>query len=241
LFDIETAPNCAYVWGWYEQNVIDVKKDWYVLSFAFKWLGEKKTKVYALPDYPGYERDRENDKALLQDLWTVFDQADVLIGHNSIGFDQKKAAARFVAHGMDPPSPYQSCDTLKIARKHFAFSSNKLTDLGRYLGVGRKTPHTGAKLWFDCMRGDPKAWALMRKYNIRDVELLEEIYLKLRPWATTHPNLTFMTRQLSACGTCQSPNTQHRGWNYSRTGKRRRIQCQDCGAWSATGNLVREK
>jgi hypothetical protein len=34
---LETAPNLGYVWGKWEQNVIDFKKSWYVLSFAVLW------------------------------------------------------------------------------------------------------------------------------------------------------------------------------------------------------------
>jgi hypothetical protein len=41
LYDIETFPNEAYVWGKYDQNVIAFKKEWEMASFAYKWLGEK--------------------------------------------------------------------------------------------------------------------------------------------------------------------------------------------------------
>ena len=36
LIDIETAPNLGYIWGKYEQNVIDYKTEWYLLSFCAK-------------------------------------------------------------------------------------------------------------------------------------------------------------------------------------------------------------
>jgi DNA polymerase elongation subunit (family B) len=225
----------------WEQNVIEVVQDWYMLSFSAKELGSKKTTVRTLADYPGFKRDHKNDKALVQDLWRVLDEADVVIAHNGNAFDLKKAAARFIYHGLKPPSPSKKIDTLKIARSIAKFSSNKLDDLGRDLGVGRKLKHPGKKLWIDCVNGVESAFRLMGRYNRQDVELLERVFLKLRPYATNLPNLTFYTRQHDACPSCQSPNTTHRGWNYSRTGKRRRIQCQDCGAWSATGNLVREK
>ena len=41
LFDIETMANEGYVWGIWEQNVIAIKRPWYMLSFAYKWLGDK--------------------------------------------------------------------------------------------------------------------------------------------------------------------------------------------------------
>lgn len=239
LFDIETAPNLSWVWGWYEQNVIDVECPWYILSFAYKFLGEDETYVHALCDYPGYKKDRENDLSLCQDLWKVFDEADVLIGHNSDAFDIKKANARFVAHGFKPPSPYKSVDTLKLAKRNFKFDSNKLGNLGDFLGLGGKVPHTGFSLWRGCMDGDPKAWATMKDYNARDVELLEKVYEQLRPWAVNHPDLSvFHEGPDHICPSCQSTKVQRRGMYVARTRKYQRYACTDCGAWSK-GELVK--
>lgn len=237
LFDTENAPNLGYVWGKWEQNVIDFRQNWYFLSFAYRWLGEKKTTVCALPDYPRYDAAKECDKALVKDLWRVLDEADICVAHNGDRFDLRKANARFVVHGLPPPSPHKSVDTLKLARKHFQFDSNKLDDLGQYLGVGRKLPNTGKHLWFGCMQGDPKAWGVMRRYNAQDVELLERIYLKLRPWASNHPNLSFYTG--CGCPVCQSKRLEKSGWNYARTGKRQRMLCLGCGHRFSTGGLIR--
>jgi uncharacterized protein YprB with RNaseH-like and TPR domain len=147
FIDIETAPSLGWVWGKWEQNVIDFKRDWYMLSYAVKWVGSKKVETRGLIDYPSYKKDMENDKQLVEDLWNVFNEADILIGHNGDAFDIRKANSRFLTHGLMPPAPYKTVDTLKIARRAFKFDSNKLDDLGRYLGLGRKLPHTGFNLW----------------------------------------------------------------------------------------------
>src|ERR1019366_3081154 len=119
--------------------------------FAVKWSHEKQVRTYALPDYPGYKRDKESDKALVKELWRMMNDADIIIAHNGDGFDIKKSNARFIIHGLLPPATYKTIDTLKIARRHFKFGSNKLNDLGVTLGLGKKLPHTGAHLWFGCM------------------------------------------------------------------------------------------
>lgn len=238
FFDCENAPNLGYVWGKWEQNVIAYEKNWYFLSFAYKWQGSRAIQCVALPDFPAFDKNKENDRYLVERLWAILDEADVVIAHNGDRFDLRKANARFVAHGLRPPSPYKTVDTLKVARRYFQFDSNKLDDLGQYLGVGRKLPHTGKHLWFGCMSGDTKSWATMRRYNSQDVALLERVYLKLRPWASTHPNLNHISR-LSGCPTCQSSNVQFRGFNHTKTGKRQRMQCKDCGTWSATGDLIK--
>jgi uncharacterized protein YprB with RNaseH-like and TPR domain len=229
FFDIETSPIMGWTWGMYEQNVIDIKVPWHMLSFAWKWQGQKKIKTYALPDYPSYKKNPEDDSALVKDLWALFDQADILIAHNGDKFDIKKANARFLKHGLPPPTPFKSIDTLKIARNKFAFSSNRLNDLGAHFGLGRKMPHTGWDLWKKCLSGDPKAWQTMRRYNARDVELLEAVYLKLRAWGA-HPNLNAYTDH-GGCPVCNSMNAQRRGWNIAMVRKTPRFQCQDCGKW----------
>ena len=214
----------------WETNVIDVSSSWYMLSFSAKWLGEKSVKTYSLDQYRGYKQDRENDFGLVGELWKLFDQADIVIAHNGDSFDIKKSNARFIFHGLNPPSTYKSIDTLKIARRHFGFLSNKLNDLGAYLKVGRKLPHTGFHLWKGCMTGNPDSWRLMRRYNAQDVRLLERVYLKLRPWATNHPDLNAYT-EASACPSCQSKKIQRRGVSVAQRARYQRFHCQSCGHW----------
>ncbi len=223
----------------WEQNVIDVRQDWYILSFAYKWLGTKKIYTHSLPDYPRFAKCREDDGALVEELWRVFDEADVLIAHNGDRFDIRKANARFIVHGLKPPSPYKSHDTLKTARRHFKFDSNRLDDLGRYLGVGRKLPHTGKKLWLACMSGDEAAWRTMRRYNAQDVALLERVYLRLRGWATTHPDLAVYTREL-VCPSCQSARITQQGVKLTKTGHRQQFKCLDCGGWHSGAKHIRD-
>jgi DNA polymerase elongation subunit (family B) len=231
ILDIETAPNLGYIWGKWEQNVIEYTKEWYMLGFAYKVLGEKRVHSWMLPDFPGYDRAKTDDRKLCAKLWEVLDDADVVIAHNGDAFDMPKSNARFLAHGMTPPSSYKTVDTKKVAKRHFRLNSNKLDDIGNYLGVGRKLKHDGFETWTGCMAGDRKAWALMRKYNVQDIALLESIYLKLRPWMTNHPNMSVFEGR-NSCPACKSTNIQSRGFTITKTGRTRRWQCQDCGYWS---------
>lgn len=232
LFDIETSPNLGYIWGKYEQNVIEYVSEWYVLCFAYKWLGDAKTHVLGLPDFASYKKNPEDDKQLLKALWDLFDQADVVIAHNGQSFDVKKVNARFLAHGMKPPSPYKIVDTKLVAKRYFNFNSNKLDDLGNYLGLGRKLDTGGFDLWKGCMSGDNKSWKTMLKYNIQDVVLLEKVYEKMLPYMTNHPDRNIIDETLHlVCNNCGSDNTHKRGYLTTRTGKWQRHQCRECGAW----------
>jgi len=232
LFDIETAPNLSYVWGKYEQDVLDVKDHWYMLCFAAKWLDKKKVLTSSLPDFSLYKKDPLNDKEVVKKLWELLDEADIVIAHNGDAFDIRKTNARFIKHGLKAPSSYKTIDTLKVARKYFKFDSNKLDDLGHYLNIGRKINTGGWALWAGCMKGDMKSWKKMLKYNRRDVILLEEVYLKLRPYMTNHPNINITPEIEDACPTCGSRNLIRRGYHIRKTNKARRYQCNDCGSWS---------
>lgn len=229
LFDIETSPIISYTWGIWEQNVLEVKQDWHLLCFAYKWLGEKKVHTVALPDLSTYKRDRNNDRELVRHLWQLFNEADIIIGHNGDNFDIKKVNARFLAHGLTPPSGYRTIDTVKVARKYFAMNSNKLNDIGKYLGLGEKLSTGGFQLWLDCMAGDMVAWDKMVRYNKQDVVLLEKVYLALRPWIKGHPNLNVVE---DGCPSCGCNTLQKRGFGYNQVGRYQRFQCTSCHAWS---------
>lgn len=238
IFDIETAPSLGWVWGKYDQDVISFEKHWYMLSFAAKWLDTNKVISYSLQDFAGYGKDKENDRQLVRKLWELLDEADVVIAHNGDKFDIRKTNARFVYHGMKPPSPYKTVDTLKIARKSFAFDSNRLDDLGKVLGLGEKVHTGGFRLWQECMSGNPKAWAKMKKYNKQDVLLLEKVYLRLRPWSKSHPRITVESNYICHC--CGSTDVQLRGYNYTKFNKFQRFMCKDCGSWTQ-GHTVKQE
>ena len=239
FIDIETSPIQAYAWDMFETNLSHVIEPTFMLCFAYKWFGESQVHTRALCDYPGYKKNKRSDKSLVSDLWDVLDRADLVIAHNGDAFDIKKSNARFIVHGLGPPTPYKTFDTLKAARQAFRFDSNKLDNIGRYLRVGKKLAHTGMHLWLGCMDGDAASWRVMKRYNAQDVRLLESVYEKIKPWAKNHPVLTALAPQkTTACPTCLSHDVQRRGWNVAKVKKTPRFQCRSCGSWFSGWNLA---
>ncbi len=236
FYDIETAPNLAYVWGHYEQNVIAHVQEWYMMCFSYKWAGEKTTRVVALPDFKeAYELDSENDYHVAKKLWELVDEADVIVAHNGDKFDIRKANARFIVNKLGAPSPVQQIDTLKIARKYFMFNSNRLGDLGQHLDLGAKVAPGGFGLWKGCMMGDPKSWRKMKAYAKQDTVLLENIYLALRPWMRNHPSLNLMSGTPDACPVCNLEDSLvRRGIRYTKVSMFQQWHCSNCGSWSRT-------
>ena len=196
-WDFESAPALGWVWRKWETNVLSFEADWYVLSVAWHWEGDKGYNVASLPTSLCLRENPEDDQGLVRLAHDLFDKADIVIAHNGIAFDTRKIQARMMFHGLNPPSPYSEVDTLKIARKHFSFTSNRLDDLCQPLGIGRKLATGGFDTWLGCMRGDPTAWAKMTRYNKHDVKLLVALYMKLLPWTTVHPNLATISGDLA--------------------------------------------
>lgn len=227
IFDIETSPNLAWIWGKYEQNSLGFVQEWDILCFCAKWLGKKKMIKVKKNDF----KQGNEDFGVVKKMWDLLNEADIVITHNGDRFDIKKLNSRFIYHELSAPSSYKSIDTLKIARKYFKFNSNKLDDLGEYLKLGRKVKHEGFSLWTKCMAGNKKAWNDMIKYNVQDVLLLEKLYYKFLPFITNHPNVGLYIGKDYVCPTCGSDHLQKRGFHYTKSQVYQRIQCMDCKAW----------
>ena len=239
FFDIESSPIKGYTWQTYDARVLDIVEDWYMLCFAHKWQGEKASYVKGLCDYKGYKSGKDCEEKLVKDLWKVFDEAEVVVGHNIRKFDIKKAKAKFIEYGLKPYSPIKTIDTLTEARK-FGFTSKKLDEVGKKLGVGRKISHMGIQLWFDCMEGDQKAWKTMKKYNKQDVVLNEKVFDKLNPWRENGVNMGMLVDDGNPiCPCCGHDDLMKRGFTYTNSGKYQRYQCKKCGRYPRARDKVK--
>lgn len=233
IFDVETAPEIYMGFGRYKQNIAEdfVLQEPFMLSFVAKWLDSTTIISRGLPDYEGYVVMKPCDESLIKDLHALLDEADIIVAHNLLGFDMKVANARFVRHGLSPISPTKFVDTLKIAKANFKFPTNKLDTIARYLNCGSKMSHSGASLWRGCMEGDEESWNTMMEYNLVDVTVLEEVYLKLRAFDKRHPNLAiFYPDVKQRCVCCGSDNlelTDKRA--YTSVSEFEVYQCGDCG------------
>jgi len=233
VFDIETSPLEAYVWQkqvW-KASVSDdhLISNWFMISWSAKWLFDDNVQGAVLAPE---EILAENDKSIVEELWALFDDADIIIAHNGGNFDVPNMNTRFIVNDLPPPSSYQMIDTLKVARKEFGFTHNTLNALARTFGINEKI-ETSFSLWKDCKAGNPIALNKMLKYNKRDVEILEMIYLKLRPWIKSHPNVgLFLEEDAHVCPSCGGEVKNNGKYYYTMTGKYQTYECTKCGAIS---------
>lgn len=198
ILDIETSPMKAYVWKRWKENISldQTISEWFMISWSAKWLDSSDIMGEVLTSE---EAINENDFRIVKSLWLLLDEADIVIAHNGSRFDIPKINSRFIINGFPPPKPYRQIDTLITAKKVFGFSSNKLDALATYFGIPNKI-ETNFSLWKRSLEGDKEALSYMLKYNKQDVDILEKVYLKLRPWIYRHPNINNEPDKCPYCG-----------------------------------------
>src|SRR3990167_660591 len=204
LYDIENIGLLGWTFGpvW-EAQILHIEHYPHLLTVAWKWLDEKKIHVLGLDDFKGYKKNKCDDLELVKHVHNLFNEADVVLGHNSKSFDDKMMGARFLYHHLGPPAPFKQLDTKQLGKKHARLTSNSLDDIGNFMGTGRKLKHGDfEEFWLGAHSGDKKQLALMKKYNKIDVQRLEEWYLELRPYVENHPSVSLIDNRPDACPKC---------------------------------------
>ncbi len=236
-FDLETLPLLAHIWGVWQQNIPpammdDKVKSKAIVTWSAKWLNDSKMMSDKMTPKEAIIQD---DERVVRSLWELIDEADVLIAHNGIRFDIPVMNTRFLIYGLTPPSPYKVIDTLMVARKQFDLPHNKMDYIAGVLGIDHKIS-TSFALWRGCMLGNKEDLDYMQKYNDKDVFILEEIYLKLRPWIKNHPNFNLYSDKEGACPTCGELDSLEKNGKYPTTVNRyQSYKCNACGSFSRTG------
>jgi len=210
-------------------NYKNITRDWVMLGGAWMFMGETTPRCISVSSQNPF-----NDEMVVRKLHEILQQADILVAHNGDAFDIKKFNARAIYYGLEPLKDLVSIDTLKEARKYFKFTSNTLGYLAQFLGLEDKGQSPD---WNKILDGDSEELSKMREYNKLDVLVLEQVYLKLRPWMKNHPNLQIYSRIkdivggiVQVCKVCGSPNIIKWGIWKSRTGKqtKQRYKCKCC-------------
>jgi DNA polymerase elongation subunit (family B) len=235
-FDIETSPMLGY---FFQAKTRYITPDKVVdkggmLSFAAKWYDQKEV-LFSSTFHDGYD-------TMLENLFGLMDQADIVVGYNSERFDVPKIRTAFLLAGFPPMRPFRQVDLLRTVRNQFSFPYNRLDEVAQALGVGKKTTHQGFGLWTACLAGDPKAWALMKKYNVQDVRITEGVYDRIRGYIPNHPNLGLHSEdpRKAVCPNCQSNKLTEAGTARTAQTGYGMLRCDNCGAYSRN-NFIKER
>lgn len=240
IYDIETSLQLAAIFDLKYNDYINpdsLMSERYVISVCWKWLGESKIhSVSVLDDPTRFAKDPADDTHVLRTFAKVLEEADCIVAHNGDAFDYRYLKTRMLIKGLPVLAPAISIDTYKVVKSNFKFNANRLDYVGKVLGCGGKIA-TPKGLWMDVLKGSKTAIRTMVDYNKRDVTLLEDVFLKLRPFIPNHIN-----RELfggTGCPRCGSLKIQSRGFHRPIARVYRKFQCQSCSGWFRS--VVNEK
>lgn len=234
-WDIETsysicaafAPKVEYI------PYTNILQDWSILTISYMWEGDKKPtqlKVKRLGD----------DKAIVQQMRKLLEQADLLVHHNGDAFDIKKFTARLIKHDLPPLPKINTIDTKKEWKKVADAGYAHLDYLTQYVGLEGKTKNVGG-LWLDVLKGGKafkEAIDKMADYNDKDVIILKKFYDKVKKYFKGLPAV----HSGAVCQSCGNKHLQSRGTYTAKSGLTyRRFCCTMCGSWSREAVAISKK
>ena len=102
FYDIETLPNISAHFGSWNENLPYKQRiqESCLLSHSWCW-GDGEIHSSILTPTEAINHD---DERLVLELWSLLDNADIVIGHNISRYDNKKANAYFIKYGLPPVS-----------------------------------------------------------------------------------------------------------------------------------------
>lgn len=213
-----------------------------IINFGYKILGEEETHCEVSWDYTD---DINNDSALCHIAYEILKDADGIVTHNGKSFDVKILNTRLAKWGLPPLPKIPHADTKIIAKRGLSLYSNSLNEVAKFFGVEQKMENGGWNLWVRVFHGDEQAKKIMVEYCKQDVKVLEQIFLKLRPFAksTEVPNYNLFDDNIeNQCSTCGSTAVEKHGTRVTTSRKIQRYRCRDCGSThSATAKILKSE
>ena len=239
LWDIETLPHMGCHWGQWKQNISgsQIFQPSAMLCIGYKWLNDPKVYNINPMNEPGFTLDPYAFEGWLAKRFIpIIEKADFAIAHNGDAFDYAKLKAASVMYNLSP-FKVRKVDTLKMAKATGLFpKGNSLDSLADVLGIKRKHKMS-MDVWMDiALRRQNQLFQMQKmiQYNNRDVEVLEEVFLKLWPHCESIlPDVNVLSggdKNDAKCNRCGSENTNKKGKQIKNVLVYQRYKCKDCGA-----------
>jgi len=225
FFDIETSPNIGLFWrAGYRinippENIIQERK---IICIAWKWQHKKKVEALS------WDKNQD-DKAMLEKFIPILHEADEIVTHNGFKFDIPWVRTRCIYHSIPIVPKFIGTDTCTVANKLFNFNSNKMNYICQFLDIGKKTL-TSYDLWKDTLiDNNRKTLKVLVDYCKNDVQILEELYLKMSPYIPPVANYGEFTNRCPSCNG-ETSVSKHRitAAGYHKT----QYVCKVCGKYN---------
>jgi len=243
IWDIELSKAVALIYPSHKPQYVDpsnILHNQFMPCAAWKWEHEEEIHLASVLDNKKkFKKDYRDHTDVVSRLYEAVKEADILVGHNSDGFDLKHLNWYAALQGLPPLPQKQSVDTLKAVRSVFRAPSNRLDELAKAL-VGDKKQETSKGMHNRVALGCPDAIAEMGVYNIQDIKIQEQVYLYIRPWMKSHPKTIVRDtygETVNTCQYCKSPNLTREKVRYLKSGRaRQQWKCkeEECGGYTTT-------
>jgi DEAD/DEAH box helicase domain-containing protein len=103
-------------------------------------------------------------------MWSWFEEADRIIGYNSLGFDNHVMNGKYKGDFHK----FKHFDILKVIKDVFGHRIKLDSVAKESLGAGKNAAGTDAVIWWG--KGDPESLANLKKYCEMDVEVTKGVY-----------------------------------------------------------------
>lgn len=209
-----------------------------IICFGYKRLGEDKAHCINAWDFKErWESDVNDDYEIVKAAYHILKDADAIVTHNGKRFDYKFLNSRIVYHrnkkggdkSLYPLTKVPHIDTCAVARKELFLFSNRLNDLAKHLNCAQKLENGGWELWVKVLSRHKPSMRLMTKYCKQDVQVLEEVFIKLRGMVKL-PNQRLFGADISSCPQCGENKLIKYGSVYTNSKVYQRLRCKGCSA-----------
>jgi len=148
---------------------------WYI-----KPLGSRKYLSYCVT--PKEIRDGTEDKNAIRELCKAMREFDVIVTYYGTRFDIPYIRTVALTNGADFPVFGEIChlDMYYVVRNKLKLHSNRLEVVTQHFGIKGKT-RLEPKIWRRAGTGDEASLKYIYKHNRFDVDILEKLYLKMKP------------------------------------------------------------
>ncbi len=230
IYDIETARMQANLW-WSGQQFVNgsqITSEPRIITVAWKWLGSDKV------EYLKWSKNK-SDKKLITKFLEVYNEADMVIGFNNNKFDNRFVNSRALKYNLDVNVHVKSLDLMKEAKRLFRLPSYSMNNIARYIGVETKLQHSGLEMWeaiqFGSKKEAKKAMKLMIEYNVQDIIVTEQVYLRVRKYMKNPMHIGVLQgKEKSTCPICGGDNVKLHKTTVTPSGSIQRImKCKDDG------------
>jgi hypothetical protein len=138
---------------------------------------------------------------------------------------------------MPPLKQLAIVDPFQMAKSKLKLARNSLDSVATLLGCKHQKTYIPWEQWNRAKFGDQKALATLLKYNVNDVRVLEEVYLKMLPLFPSHPLTGAVASTTDGCRACGG-STYSKGWRYRAKIRVHDVVCRTCG-WRGDGRVER--